>query len=240
MAKRGRKPKEKTGYFYETEENAIVKYIDKDTDSAEKEKIFNEILYPAFTKMIESIIRRYKLFVPDEEFEQNFNDTISYLLTKIHHYNPESGFKAYSYCGTVCRNYLMYKCSQYYKKKLRNASYDDVYDEISNDERYITEEDSYASIAEKLITKISDEIEKMIEKKDENGLSENEVLVGKSLITLLRNWEDVLPDSGSNKLQKSSVLYFLREDTMMSTKEVRENMKRFKSAYNLLKSAELE
>jgi len=239
MAKRGRKPKEKKGYFYETEEEAIVSYINE-TDTAKKNKIFNDILLPAFTKMIESIIRRYKLFVPDEEFEQNFNDTISYLLTKINHFNPESGHKAYSYCGTVCRNYLMYKCTQYYKKKLRNSSYDDVYEEISNDEKFTTDEDEYASVAEKLIVKISDEIEDMIEKREENGLTDNEVTVGKSLITLLRHWEEVLPNDGSNKLQKSSVLYFLREDTMMSTKEIRENMKRYKSAYNVLKSLELE
>ena len=37
MAKRGRKPKEKKGYFYETEEDAIVKYI-HETDTFEKNK----------------------------------------------------------------------------------------------------------------------------------------------------------------------------------------------------------
>ena len=298
MAKRGRKPKEKKGYFYETEEEAIVRYINE-TDIIEKNKIFNNVLYPAFTKMIESIIRRYKLFVPDEEFEQNFNDTISYLFTKINHFKPrmlcydlykgkkdgldivefteeelkekiksaeesdpefievirineegdevsvvykktEHKYKAYSYCGTVCRNYLMYKCTQYYRKKLRNESYDDVYDEISNDEKFSTEEDNYSKVAEKLIVKISDEIEDMIENRDANGLTDNEVLVGISLITLLRNWENVLPKTGSNKLQKSSVLYFLREDTRMTTKEIRENMKKFKNAYKMLKSFELE
>lgn len=298
MAKRGRKPKEKKGYFYEDEEQAIVRYINE-PDVVEKNKIFNNVLYPAFTKMIESIIRRYKLFVPDEEFEQNFNDTISYLLTKINHFKPtmlcydlykgkkenldiieftenelkekiksaevddpdfievlrideegneissvykktEHKYKAYSYCGTVCRNYLMYKCSQYYRKKLRNASYDDVYEEISNDEKFSTEHDDYASIAEKLIVKISNEIETMINDKESNGLTDNEITVGKSLVTLLRNWEEVLPENGSNKLQKSSILYFLREDTRMTTKEVRENMKHYKTAYKLLKSLELE
>ena len=87
MAKRGRKPKERKGYFYEKEENAIVQYINE-KNVEEKNRIFNTILYPALTKMIESIIRRYKLFVPDEDFEQNFNDTISYLLTKIDHFKP--------------------------------------------------------------------------------------------------------------------------------------------------------
>ena len=80
--KRGRKPKEKKGYFYENEEQAVTDYINSKS-LEEKNQIFVSTLYPAFTKMIESIIRRYKLYVPDEEFEQTFNDTISYLLTKI-------------------------------------------------------------------------------------------------------------------------------------------------------------
>ena len=87
MAKRGRKPKERKGYFYEVEENAINQYI-HESNEAVKNQIFKDILYPALTTMIESIIRRYKLFVPNEEFDQNFNDTISYLLTKINHFRP--------------------------------------------------------------------------------------------------------------------------------------------------------
>ena len=300
MAKRGRKPKERKGYFYEEEENAIVQYINEE-NVEEKNKLFNAVLYPALTKMIESIIRRYKLFVPDEEFDQNFNDTISYLLTKINHFRPiitqydkyegnregidfvelsvsdfkskiknvteddpnyvfveyrdnwtgeiletvyykktEHTYKAFSYCGTICKNYLMYKCSQYSKKRLRNTPYDDVFEEISNSERYSTDDENYATVAERLVKHVSNEIEEMIENKDEFELSDDEVTVGKALINLLRNWEDVLPSDGSNKLQKSSVLYFLREETMMSTKEVRDNMKKYKAAFNVLKKIELD
>lgn len=299
MAKRGRKPKEKKGYFYENEEEAIVRYINE-TNIVEKNKIFNGVLYPALTKMIESIIRRYKLFVPDEEFEQNFGDTISYLLTKINHFKPEiycydeftgstdgisfsemteseyrekvkgaeetdpeyihvdfeddeendesknnfrkvlHKYKAYSYCGTVCRNYLMYKCSQYTKKKLRNSSYEDIFEDINNNERYSTSEESFATHAENLVDNITKEIEKMITAPEENGLTDDEVKVGKSLITLFRNWESVLPNDGSKKLQKSSILYYLREDTMMTTKELRDNMRNFKNVYYFLKEKEIK
>ena len=303
MAKRGRKPKERKGYFYEKEENAIVQYINE-KNVEEKNRIFNTILYPALTKMIESIIRRYKLFVPDEDFEQNFNDTISYLLTKIDHFKPRitgydliedekelskyhfvtmseedlksklrdaseedpdyvvvyfgfddedesninkkyykketHNYKAYSYCGTVCKNYLMFKSTQYAKKKVRNTSYDDVFEDLSNNVKYSTNETSYAEIAEKLVVNVAYEIERMIENAEENLLNENEIKVGNALINLLRNWEEVLPDGGSNKLQKSSVLYFLREETMMSTKEVRDNMKKYKCVYKILRKMAVE
>ena len=302
MAKRGRKPKEKKGYFYDTEEAAIVQYINEENIS-EKNRIFNTILYPALTKMIESIIRRYKLFVPDEEFEQNFSDTISYLLTKINHFKPEiycydpySGdtenidafeisesefienfksveesdpeyirvdyvddtdyfnlkikskyykktlhkYKAYSYCGTVCRNYLMYKCSQYVKKKLRNPSYEDIYEDINDNEKFSTNDDNFATHAENLVKSVTNEIEKMISEREVNGLSDDEVKVGNSLITLFRDWEKVLPNEGSKKLQKSPILYYLREYTMMTTKELRDNMKCFKILYNYLKEKEIK
>lgn len=299
--KRGRKPKEKKGYFYEKEEQAIVDYINSD-DDAKRNAIFNTILYPALTKMIESIIRRYKLFVPDEEFEQNFSDTISYLLTKINHYKPEiieyeevplenvkskkkyiemtfddflalrknvdenspsyikvevpkdyleedeeetekyfnrvkKKYKAYSYCGTVCRNYLMYKCSQYSKKRKRNMSYDTMFEELNNSTKYSTEEVDN-SLAENLVFKIANEIQDMIENADEYELNDNEVIVGQALVNLFRNWEQILP-KGSNKLQKSKILYFLREETMMTTKEIRDNMVNFKKIYYFLKKKEL-
>ena len=303
MAKRGRKPKERKGYFYEKEENAIVQYINE-KNVEEKNRIFNTILYPALTKMIESIIRRYKLFVPDEDFEQNFNDTISYLLTKIDHFKPRitgydliedekelskyhfvtmseedlksklrdaseedpdyivvyfgfddedesninkkyykketHNYKAYSYCGTVCKNYLMFKSTQYTKKKARNTSYDEVFEELCNSVKYSTNETNYAEIAEKLVVDVAYEIERMIENAEENLLNENEIKVGNALINLLRNWEEVLPDGGSNKLQKSSVLYFLREETMMSTKEIRDNMKKYKCVYKILRKMAVE
>ena len=303
MAKRGRKPKERKGYFYEKEETAIIQYIHEE-NIEEKNRIFNTVIYPALTKMIESIIRRYKLFVPDEDFGQNFNDTISYLLTKINHFKPQitgydlienekeiakhhfvmmseedlkqklrdaseedpeyvvvyfgfddddesninkkyykketHNYKAYSYCGTVCKNYLMFKSTQYAKKKMRNTSYDEIFEELCNSTRYSTEDINYTEVVEKLVTDIADEIERMTDNAELHLLNENEIKVGNALVDLLRNWEEVLPNGGSNKLQKSSVLYFLREETMMTTKEVRDNMKKYKCVYKLLKKMAIE
>jgi len=325
MAKRGRKPKERKGYFYEKEEQAIVDYI-ATQNTEEKNKIFNTILMPALTKMIESIIRRYKLFVPEEEFQQTFNDTISYLLTKINNFKPEmwvyeeitdnppeppvdltaAGFvelkktinehspkyirvfreepgkledmyypaeiettqkwwkehpedkpveeplyklyklelhhyKAYSYCGTVCKNYLIYKNIQYTKNKQRNLPYDEMLDDFAKDPRYVApEEESHLSMVERLIKEMSAEIKNMMANREKNSLTDNEMKVGVALTELLDRWEDVLNVDGSNKLQKSSVLYFLREETMMTTKEVRDNMKSFKKAYYILKKGMIE
>ena len=60
--------KKRKGYFYEEQEQAVKDYIRADNEE-EKNKIFNTILLPAFTKMIESIIRRYNLYSLEEEQE---------------------------------------------------------------------------------------------------------------------------------------------------------------------------
>lgn len=300
--KRGRKPKEKKGYFYENEEQAVMNYINSENQE-EKNKIFVETLYPAFTKMIESIIRRYKLYVPDEEFDQTFNDTISYLLTKITNFKPiinmyellekpsddvkktatkvwqsdfdvraeddgpkyikvcyiddgdysnpvekvlgyykkvRKQYKAYSYCGTVCKNYLIFKNIQFVKEQQRTTPYDTVSDSFENDSRYSTDEEQFSGIADKLIKESAKEIKNMIDNKDKFSLSDEEVKVGIALCEVMNRWEELIKDDGSNKLQKSSVLYFLREETMMDTKTFRDNMKKFKKVYYNLKKGLLE
>ena len=160
MAKRGRKRK---GYFYEEQEQAVADYI-KTTDKNEKNKIFNQWLRPAFTKMIESIIRRYKLMPPDEEFDETFNDTISFLMTKIDLFDPTKGFKAYSYCGTICKNYLLWKINNFNKTQSREESYDDAYKTIINSGVGIVNtagESNEETFVESLLKNTTNEIEDM-------------------------------------------------------------------------------
>lgn len=238
MAKRGRKPKEKserTGYFYETEEDAFVNYLKCD-DENEKNRIFNKYLHPAFTKMIESIIRRYNLYPPDEEFQETFDDTISFLMTKVEKFNPDSGYKAYSYCGTICKNYLLFKISQCVKNQKRNESYDLIQSEIDESSKFAYDQHSdKIQILTELISGTVQEIQTMIKEKEKHKLNETQIKVGMALVELLSNWEDLFAKMGSNKFNKSSILLFLKETTLLSTKEIRDSMKVFKLKYYMLK-----
>ena len=238
MAKRGRKPKEKserTGYFYETEEDAFVNYL-KSNDKNEKNRIFNTYLLPAFTKMIESIIRRYNLYPPDEEFQETFDDTISFLITKVDKFNPDSGYKAYSYCGTICKNYLLFKISQCIKNQKRNESYDLMQCEINESSKFAYDQyNNKIQMLTELIESTVNEIQTMINEKEKHKLNDVQVKVGLALVELLSNWEDLFAKMGSNKFNKSSILLFLKETTLLSTKEIRDSMKVFKLKYYLLK-----
>lgn len=227
--------KKKKGYFYENEEAAVVEYL-ATTSADRKSQIYVETLLPAFTTMIESIMRRYKLYIPDEEFDDTFYDTLSFLFTKLQNFNPNKNFKAYSYCGTICKNYLIYKINQFNKNLQRNLPYEEMVDEISDDIKFSENGGDKYVIAEDIIPKISKKIEIMMENGN-NGkpLNANELKVGEALIQLLQNWEELLANEGSNKLNKSIVLYFLRENTMLSTKEIRDGMRKYKNVYFELK-----
>ena len=234
MPQRGRKPKtdEDRFYFVERQEQAVKDYLNS-TDQAERDEIFNTILKPAFTKMIESIMRRYKLFVPDEEFDNTFNDIMSFLATKMDKYHPEKNKKAYSYYGTICKNQLIYKINQFKKKVERNEPFDETYERLQNNLDFSTDAEG-GTFTEDLMNGTVAKIKEMVDD-DSYGLTENEKKTGLVLCNLLENWDSVLADDGSNKLQKSQVLYYLRENTMLTTKEVRDNMRKFKFAYYELK-----
>jgi hypothetical protein len=234
--KRGRKPsKERKGYFYEEQEEAVVNYISTD-DEKEKNKIFNTILKPAFTKMIESIIRRYNLYPPDEEFETTFNDTISFLMTKLSCFDPTTNYKAYSYCGTICKNYLIYKINQFNKNQKRNDRYDVMQNDIIDNIKFsYSDETTNLAFLNELMRKTIKEIYGIIEDRDVLKLNDDEIKVGQALIELMTNWEDLFAQMGSNKFNKSSILLFLKETTLLNTKQIRDGMRKYKAAYYGLK-----
>lgn len=234
----------KKWYFSDEEEDAVAKYLEIE-DPVEREKIFNDKLLPAFNKMAEAIIRRYKLYTPDESFDDIFDDAMSFMMTKLEKFNPNMGYKAYSYCGTVIKNYLIYRSNQYIKNQKRFASYDSFSNDqlggITNTIKYSTDSDtSDIAFFNDLMRNTAKDIEKIIADPKSNKLSDKQIKVGRALIELLTNWEDVFTKMGSDKFNKSSILLFLKEYTLMTTKEIRDNMKVYKSQYYKIKKAMLD
>lgn len=228
--KRGRKPSGKRkGYFYEEEEQAFLDYVQSDNQSY-RDRLFAEKLYPAFTKMIESIIRRYGLFTPDEDFEDTFYDTMSFMITKVNNFDATKGYKVYSYCGTVCKNYLLLKRLKAIKRIDSSIPYEQVFVDGKNEQVYNSDEDKTLFFNE-IISDTLGNIKKILEDENPQRLTENERKVGIALVELLTNWDDIFDSLGSNKFNKTSVLFFIKENTFLTTKEVREAMKPYKAIY---------
>jgi hypothetical protein len=224
--KKGRKPTT-NNYFDEREETAVRSFLVAETQE-EKNKIYNEFLKEPLDKMISSIIRRYKLYRRDMNFEEVHTDTHSFLMTKIDKFKPSKEKKAYSYFGTICKNYLMGQIMKDQKEMNRKISYEDISYDLSNrpDFSYTIDEDNMTS--EIIIKKF---LEKLKVDLDESIINEDEKKLGSAIYDLFENYSLIFPDSNNNKFNKNIILFELREMTNLSTKEIRISIKKFKKLY---------
>ncbi len=215
-------------YFGEDQEKAVVDYLES-SDEAEKNKIFNEYLREPLIIMVESIIRRYKLYRKDLEFEEIHNDTMSFLITKIHKFDHTKNHKAYSYFGTICKNYLMGAIQKDTKEQNRQVSYDDISSDIEDrtDLSYVIDE--YIIDYRDVIIKLTISLEEFIEAED---LTVNEQKLGYALLEIFNNFDRIFQVGDGNKFNKNLILLSLREMTSLSTKEIRISLKKFRKMYD--------
>ena len=231
VKKKGRKPKP-NNYFDEREENAVRMYLTAETFE-EKNKIYNEFLKHPLDKMISSIIRRYKLYRKDMNFEEVHVDTHSFLMTKIDKFKPAKEKKAYSYFGTICKNYLMGQIMKDQKETNRKISYEDISSSLEErpDMSYTIDDDVIET--DHVITQYLTELKTYIESEQ---LNDNEKKLGYALIDLFDNYETIFSGADNNKFNKNVILLSLREMTNLSTKEIRSSIKRFKKLYVVIQS----
>jgi|TARA_R110000868_G_scaffold175561_4_gene412626 predicted SprT family Zn-dependent metalloprotease len=224
--KRGRKAV-KENYFDVREETAVRKFLIAET-SYEKNKIYNEFLRAPLDKMISSIIRRYKLYRKDMDFIEIHTDTHSFLMTKVDKFKPDKNKKAYSYFGTICKNYLMGQIIKDQKETNRKISYEDISSSIEERPDMIYRIDDDIVETDVIITQYLKELKDFIETE---SLNDNEKKLGYALIDLFDNYETIFSGADNNKFNKNVILLSLREMTNLSTKEIRSSIKRFKKLY---------
>jgi len=229
--KRGRKAV-KENYFDVREETAVRKFLLAES-SYEKNKIYNEFLRGPLDKMISSIIRRYKLYRKDMDFIEIHCDTHSFLMTKVDKFKPSKEKKAYSYFGTICKNYLMGQIIKDQKETNRKVSYEDVSESIEERPDMIYHIDDDVVDTSVIIFKYIKELKTFIESEN---LNDNERKLGYALVDLFDNYETIFSGADNNKFNKNVILLSLREMTNLNTKEIRSSIKRFKKLYILIQN----
>jgi hypothetical protein len=224
--KRGRKA-QKENYFDIREEDAVRNFLIA-TTSEEKNKIYNQFLKGPLDKMISSIIRRYKLYRKDMNFEEIHADTHSFLMTKVDKFKPSKNKKAYSYFGTICKNYLMGQIIKDQKETNRKISYEDVSSALEQRPDMVYIIDDYTLRMDVVISVYTKELKDFI---DKENLNDNEKKLGFALVDLFDNYETIFSSTDNNKFNKNIILLSLREMTNLSTKEIRTSIKKFKKLY---------
>jgi len=224
--KKGRKPKV-NNYFDEREETAVRNFLVAETYD-EKNKIYNDYLRVPLDKMISSIIRRYKLYRKDMNYEEIHVDTHSFLMTKIEKFKPSKEKKAYSYFGTICKNYLMGQIMKDQKETNRKISYEDISSDLSNKSEMSYSIDNYDLSSETIIKKFLEKLKNNLENQE---INEQEYKLGSAIYDLFENYNQIFHDTSNNKFNKNLILFELREMTNLSTKEIRTLIKKYKKLY---------
>jgi hypothetical protein len=241
--KRGRKRKNGL-YFGPEQEEAVVRFLNE-PDPIVRNKIYNEYLRLPLDTMIESIIRRYKLYRKTYSFESLHSDTQSYLMLKFDKFDPEKGKRAYSYYGTICKHYilgLMIKDVKYLKQTIDFDS--EASTIISRNEfTYNIDESDYelSTFIKSISDEIKEDLKTGMDSENKKKMTENEKKLGTALIDILDNWETIFENlDGGSKYNKNSILATIRENTSLTTKDIRISMRRFNKIYDLLKGDKIE
>lgn len=223
-------PKKRTQKFYfgDEQEEAVIRYLSSESEE-EKNKIFNEYLRAPLIIMVESIIRRYKLHRKGFTFDENHTDTISFLITKVDKFDPVQNHRAYSYFGTICKNYLMGTIQKDAKEINKKVPYEDISSSIDDNADYSYSMDDVVIDFQDIIKKLTKSIEDILANEE---LNENEIKLGYALLDIFYNFEKIFQIGDGNKFNKNLILLSLREMTSLSTKEIRISLKKYRKVYN--------
>lgn len=180
-----RRPKSKN-YFTQDTEDAIVRYNNSD-DPELKSKIYGEEIHYPFFKLTENIIHTFKFYYTEvDKIEHLQHEIITFLLSKIHLFDPSRGAKAYSYFGTIVKRWLILYNNKNYKKRIEKAPVEDLY----KDETY-----SYNLEDDKGIEKLSYFMDRYIKYVEDNFdrffPKGNDAKVADAILELFRKRESI-------------------------------------------------
>jgi hypothetical protein len=143
------KKKKQNVYFTQETEDAIIEYTKCD-DPIKRNLIYTHRIHPAFYKLAEIMIHRFKFYNFDVPHEDVKHEVVAFLHEKIDKYKEGNG-KAFSYFSIVAKNYLIAENNKnYYQfKKKQDIEYIDSERNIVNEkirDEYIDEQRDFIDI----------------------------------------------------------------------------------------------
>jgi len=210
--KKKRRPKSKN-YFTQETEDYIVKYnkLDSITESEQRSKIYEAHIHYPFFKLTQNIIHTFKFYHTEvTDLEHLQHEIITFLLSKMHLFDPTRGAKAYSYFGTIVKRWLILYNMKNYKKKINNVGVDELSKEGSShiysmgDNKIKSDLDKYFDI---YIDHVSENIFQLFPKK-------NDAQIADAILELFRKRETI------EVFNKKALYIYIREMVDVKTPKI--------------------
>jgi hypothetical protein len=226
-----RKPGEKTfkNYFDDDTQNAIVAY-QTEQDPKQREKLYVDIILPAFDKLIENLIHVYGFHVMYESSTDLKNECLEFLLDVIRKFNAEKGSKAFSYFNVVAKNWLTVESKKNAKRLTSYVSLDNREGLAKHDLDIIESYDVIPSIEDILTTEeFSKNLKLIVGELGQRAKTENEISCVNAINDILSNIDEI------DLLSKRAVMCYIREITGMSSKQLSIVLSSLKKQYKIVK-----
>ena len=212
IQKRKRRKKSKN-YFTQETEDYIVKYnnLDPIEDSAQRSKIYETHVHYAFFKLTQNIIHTFKFYHTEvSNLEHLQHEIITFLLSKIHLFDPTRGAKAYSYFGTIVKRWLILYNTKNYTKKIKKVGVEVLTGENSThvytqgEEKIKSDLDKYVDI---FVDHVSENIFELFPKK-------NDAQIADAILELFRKRETL------EVFNKKALYIYIREMVDVKTPKI--------------------
>lgn len=219
------KKKKQNVYFTQATEDAINEY-NRCEDPIERNIIYTKKIHPAFYKLAEIMIHRFKFYNFDVPHEDVKHEVVAFLHEKLGKFDGDSGFKAFSYFSIVAKNYLIAENNKnYYQyKKRHDIEYIDSERNIINErlrDEYIDEQkdfiDIFVDVVEKYLPLIF--------------TKNRDIQVADSILYLFKTRENI------ENYNKKALYILIRERTGIKTQYITNVITKIKLIYGRLYQA---
>ena len=210
-------------YWGELQESAIIDFnTNENTDS--KHKVYNDIILPAFSKLVENIYYTYNFNKILFDYQQTRHEAMAHLYEKLGKFDPTSGAKSFSYFGTIVKNWMIQQSNAAKKQVfVDNENVDTVVFDKSMEfyEDIEKTKDDYAFI-EGLIGCFDD---LMIQ----DAMNKDDLAVLEIINDIMKNYHKF------NIYNKKQLYVYVREATDLPSRKITKSIKKIKKTYMVLK-----
>jgi len=210
-------------YFTKDHELAILDYIASE-DPKVRNQIYRDIIRPVFVEMISKIVFTYK-FTNLPNIESLKDECEMHLVTILSNFDPAKGSKAFSYFSVITKNWFIAKVKKNAIQLRREAYYDEISKRVQLD--HLTIYNEYDNDRQK--KEFMEHLWKEIERWEKQNLKENERKILEAIKILFSEADTI------EIFNKKAIYLYIREITNLNTKQILNNLKKFRFEYSIFK-----
>ena len=221
--KKRRRARKKNHYFTHEHEDAIIRYSNTNC-IRERTELYVKWIQPAFDEMVDKIVFTYK-FTTLPNIDYLRDECKVWLMTILDKYDPDKGYKAFSYFSVITKNWFIHKVKKQQKRQKREVDYDAV--PKNYEEEYLSTQQSW--LTDKLEKEFWDSFYNQLKTWDVSKMRANDQKVHQAIIILFESKDEI------EIFNKKAIYLYLREITGLNTKQVVNNLNKLRKRYKTFK-----